>query len=410
MNSTLSNEQRKRRAAIVLPLLVLPFAALLFSVLGGGKTGQAKAAGLTEKRLKTDLPDVNLKNEGLDKMSYYDQARTDSLKRVELMRNDPYYQPGSQPADVNSGQFPGGIYGGGFSGGGNMRRQEAMIYDKINDINLSMGQNYPGASAQPFSSGPKTTGVMSEDLDRLEQMMSMMQGQQQPDREVMELGNLLKSIQEIQNPELVRQRLRDQSAKNKGQVFSVKTNRTSDIVSVLETEKRPSSGNGFYGLEETAEQNPGTAVRAVVHESQVLTEGARVKFRLKDDVFINGTFIPKDNFIHGTASLQGERLEVEIDQIQFRGALLPVKLTVYDLDGLPGIHIPGAIARDVAKQSGTDAIQGVGLSTLDPSLAAQAATAGVELTKTLLSKKMKLVKVTVKAGYQVLLKDENQKQ
>jgi hypothetical protein len=46
---------------------------------------------------------------------------------------------------------------------------------------------------------------------------------------------------------------------------------------------------------------------------------------------------------------------------------------------------------------------------MDPSLGAQAASAGIQAAKTLISKKVKLVKVTVKAGYQVLLRDNNQK-
>jgi len=36
----------------------------------------------------------------------------------------------------------------------------------------------------------------------------------------------------------------------------------------------------------------------------------------------------------------------------------------------------------------------------------QAASAGVQAVKTILSKKIKLVKVTVKAGYKILLKDK----
>jgi len=43
-------------------------------------------------------------------------------------------------------------------------------------------------------------------------------------------------------------------------------------------------------------------------------------------------------------------------------------------------------------------------------LGAQAASAGIETARDLISKKVKLVKVTVKAGYQVLLRDEKQKQ
>jgi hypothetical protein len=83
-------------------------------------------------------------------------------------------------------------------------------------------------------------------------------------------------------------------------------------------------------------------------------------------------------------------------------------MEVYDMDGLAGIYIPGAISRDVAKQSTDNALQSVALGSLDPSLGAQAASAGIETAKNLLSKKVKLVKVQVKAGYRILLKDKQQ--
>lgn len=86
-----------------------------------------------------------------------------------------------------------------------------------------------------------------------------------------------------------------------------------------------------------------------------------------------------------------------------------MQLSIVDMDGIEGVYVPGAITRDVAKGSADRAVQGIGFTTLDPSLGAQAANAGIEAAKTLLSKKAKLVKVTVKAGYQVLLRDEKQK-
>jgi hypothetical protein len=96
---------------------------------------------------------------------------------------------------------------------------------------------------------------------------------------------------------------------------------------------------------------------------------------------------------------------VTVSSIRFRQVLYPVSLQVYDMDGLPGIHIPGAITRDVAKESADQGISSMGLTALDPSLAGQAATAGIEAAKTLISRKIKLVRVSVKAGYQVLLKN-----
>jgi Conjugative transposon, TraM len=47
------------------------------------------------------------------------------------------------------------------------------------------------------------------------------------------------------------------------------------------------------------------------------------------------------------------------------------------------------------------------LTSLDPSFKAQATAAGISAAKNLISRKVKQVKVTVKTGYRVLLKDKN---
>jgi hypothetical protein len=115
----------------------------------------------------------------------------------------------------------------------------------------------------------------------------------------------------------------------------------------------------------------------------------------------------KDQFVFARV-LSGERLTIAITSIRDANSLLPVSLSVFDLDGMEGIYIPGAITRDAAKQASSQSIQDVQLYSMDNSLGVQAATAGIEAAKGLFAKKAKLIKVTVKAGYQVLLKDQNQ--
>jgi conjugative transposon TraM protein len=124
-------------------------------------------------------------------------------------------------------------------------------------------------------------------------------------------------------------------------------------------------------------------------------------------VYINGRLVEANSFIYGTCAINGERLTIQVNSIRDEHALLPVALAVYDLDGLEGVYIPGAIARDVAKQASSQSIQDIQLYSMDNSLGVQAAAAGVEAAKGLFSRKAKLIKVTVKAGYQVLLKDTN---
>ena len=79
------------------------------------------------------------------------------------------------------------------------------------------------------------------------------------------------------------------------------------------------------------------------------------------------------------------------------------------MDGIDGIYIPGAISRDVAKTSADRSLQTLGLNGVTDSWGAQAAEMGIEAAKSLMSKKVKLIKVVIKAGYQVLLYDEKQK-
>lgn len=128
-----------------------------------------------------------------------------------------------------------------------------------------------------------------------------------------------------------------------------------------------------------------------------------------NDIFVNKIQIPKNSFLFGIASLKGERLAVKITNIRYINSIFSVELSVYDMDGIAGIYIPGAIDRDVVKASADRSIQTLGIGSLNDSWGAQAAGMGVEAAKSLLSKKVKLIKVVVKAGYQVLLYDEKQK-
>jgi conjugative transposon TraM protein len=240
-------------------------------------------------------------------------------------------------------------------------------------------------------------------------MMQTLNKSNGDDPEIKQLDGALEKILDIQHPERVKDRIKEKSLKNKEVVFPITKTPKEESISLLDTgKKNPDKESAFFGLsDESSFSDNDNAIEAVIHENQILVNGAVVKLRLLNDLYINGSLIPKGNFVFGIASLNGERLEVEINSIRYNQSLYPVKLSVYDIDGLHGIYIPGAITRDVAKQSVDNSLQLMELSTMDPSFKAQAATAGIGAAKSLLSKKVKQVKVMVKAGYKVLLKDKN---
>jgi conjugative transposon TraM protein len=412
---------KQRKMLLVLPLLALPFITAIFWALGGGKMDAANSIAPQQKGFNVKLPNANLK-EGLplDKMNYYDLAALDSAKLDELIKKDPNYL--NQSFQIDSTEDSSAVTQRKERAGLNVSvhrdPNEEKVHQKLEALQKAI--NTPVSVPEQNNDYARYTksneaSIHSNDVDRLEQMMqSMSDGQESQDPELQQLGGMLESILDIQHPDRVQEKLKKASEAERGQVFAISTTEEENPVSSLQNKPVNATESGlnrFYSLDEPKNEDlMQNAVEAVIHETQSIVNGATVKFRLMNDIFINGTKIPKDNFLFGVASLKGERLTIKINSIRYNNSLFPVDLSVYDMDGLIGIYIPGAINRDVAKASADRSMQTLGVASLDDSWGAQAAGAGIEAAKSLLSKKVKLVKVVVKAGYQVLLRDEKQKQ
>jgi len=430
---------RKRKLLIVMPLLVLPFVTLLFWALGGGKVGNANEQQAQEG-LNMQLPDASFKEDKtLDKLSYYEKASSDSAKVYELMKNDPYYRSGKETdtsillhndssliAMTRNNYNDRYLNRSAYNNSTHSDPNEAKVYNKLAELNKALDN----AATQDTKTEDKinnrqpanATNINNKDVNRLEQMMQTMNQKDSADPEMQQLNSMMDKIIDMQHPERLQEKIRQTSEVRKGQVFAVSVNNQSTSVSFLNNGRNQklnnnntihkfNQQNNFYSLEDalalTDNQN---AIEAVVHETQTIVNGSSIKLRLVNDVYINGVLIPKNNFVFGTASLSGERLVININSIRYKNSLFPIELSAFDMDGMAGIYIPGAITSDVAMQSTDRAVQDIGLNSLTPSVGIQAASAGIEAAKTLFSKKVKLIKVTVKAGYKVLLRDEKQKQ
>ncbi|QKJ30300.1 conjugative transposon protein TraM [Mucilaginibacter mali] len=423
--ATQSINHRQRKFLLVLPVLVLPFIALLFWAMGGGRQKEQATSRLAG--LNMQLPAAKLKDDSADnKLSIYQQAEKDSLKFKQAQKDDPYYKadPAHGPDEqrdslqrydtgianrpVSTAASP--IFAGRSlnTAANNLRSNEQQINQKLELLNRQINQ------PAPADIGKTENGTNEAAPGQLRDNAAAINTAGSEDPQMAQLSNMLDKIQEIQNPGLVQRKLREQSEKNRGQVFAVSTfkkeNTVSDFGGTESLFQFNSQSNGFYSFDNSTAASSQNAIEAVIHESKTVVNGSTVKLRLVNDVFINGVLIPKDNFVFGLAALNGDRLTIKISSIHYQHSIFPVDLSVYDIDGVSGIYIPGAISRDVAKESADQSIQNIGFSSYDPSLGAQAATAGITAAKSLFSRKVRLVKVTVKAGYQVLLRDEKQKQ
>lgn len=422
---------RRRKFLMTLPLLVLPFLTMIFWALGGGQGTPVQAKSLNNG-LNFELPDAHFQDKEIwNKLSLYEMAERDSAKFEEARESDPYFDLitfqealAQQPIEDNINQdnlidtFP---HKDRLAVDPNEERVNNKLEELYREINKPVVK--PQTVEQEVvvqTSDPQ----FSSDVEKLEQMMEMMNDNGTSDPEMQQIESMLDKILDVQHPERVKEKLKVQSEQSKQHVYAVEASNESGNISLLANEKTEtaqlgneysmnsvisgaSPQNAFYGLDDEVIRNQPeeNAIEAVIHDTQEVVAGATVKMRLLDDIFINSKLIPKDQLIYGVCAINGERLTIEIGSIRTGNYLLPVSLTVYDLDGMEGIYIPGAISRDAAKQTSDEAIQNMQLMTMDPSIGAQAASAGIEATKGLLSKKAKLIKVTVKAGYKILLKD-----
>lgn len=409
---------RQRKFLVALPLLMLPFVTLMFWAFGGGKGNNVSAQTTMQHGLNLKLPDAKLKNDkALNKLSFYEKAALDSAKTKEAEKLDPYWN--KSLTDSNSSILPFGTIGKPLSSDYGLDANKMKVYDKLDELKkaLDKSQQATGYSSQANEHEYSLKSFSSSnDVDRLQAMMQKMKQDRAEDPEMTQLNNMLDKIMAIQNPDQIKSTDKTSTEKT----LSVKTKKQKADISLLkgsnnkgisDTNIAKVSTNGFYSVSNdfTSDSSYVNSIEAIIPETQTIVAGATVKLTLSNDVTINDVALPSGTFVYGTASLSNERLKIEINSIRFQNSILPVSLSVYDMDGQEGIYIPGSINRTVAKESANNAIGGMNATTIDPSIGAQAASAGIEAAKSLFSKKIKLVKMTVRAGYKVLLKDDHDK-
>jgi conjugative transposon TraM protein len=392
---------KHRKFMLVLPLIILPFLIILFIILGGGKDPSTGFSSQPPSGLNARLPDAHFKKGAeKSKLSVYEEASKDSAILKEKIKNDPYYQ--FEPHDSESSNV---------SRPTEMEQNESKIMDKLAQLKAVLHGKDEVSEPVIHSRNPD----LVSQPQTAETMISKMGSSKSHNTEMDQLNSMLDKVMAIQHPEILQDSLSRLARSNDKAFYHVDINRLSQDAETFTSSEESgamasSKTNRFYDLasEQSIENALDNGIEAVVPETQVLVSGSTVKLRILNDININGHLILKNQNIYGITTLAGERLKIQFSTLRSGNTLLPVSMEAYDMDGLAGVFIPGSINRDVAKQSGDQALGAVALTSLDPSIGAQAAGAGIQAAKTLISKKVKLMKVTIKAGYRVLLKDSKQ--
>lgn len=149
-------------------------------------------------------------------------------------------------------------------------------------------------------------------------------------------------------------------------------------------------------------------IRACVYRTVTVTDGSEVALRLLEPILAGEVRIPANTIVTGTARIDGGRLGVTISAIQHEGCIIPVELSVYDVDGIEGIAAPVSEEIDAVKEIAANMGAGMGSSiTITDDAGSQLLSdlgrSAIQGVSSYVSKKMRTVKVTLKAGYAVLL-------
>ncbi len=177
---------------------------------------------------------------------------------------------------------------------------------------------------------------------------------------------------------------------------------------VVSTLGQTSTVRGFNTSVGTMRAVAKNTIAAVVAGNQSVVDGESVKLRTTEPMWVGNRLIPRNTTIVGSARVQGERLEIEITSIECEGSIYEVELQVYDSDGQEGINIPQSMESDALHEIGANMGSTMGSSiNISTNTGAQIASdvgrGLINGVSQYLTKKLRTVKVHLKAGYRVML-------
>ncbi|HNP68089.1 conjugative transposon protein TraM [Pelobium manganitolerans] len=166
---------------------------------------------------------------------------------------------------------------------------------------------------------------------------------------------------------------------------------------------------GFYTAGSTQQAvQPKNSIKACVHDAQTVVGETGVRLRLLEPAQTPQRTIPKGTIVTANAKFQNGRLQLKITSIELEGNIIPVDITIYDLDGQQGLSVPYSPEMNALTEMAGNMSQTGGTSVMLTQNAGQQVAA--DLSKGVVqgisgyfAKKVRTPKVTLKAGHQVFL-------
>lgn len=420
-------ERQKRKKLFIYPLMVALFIGAMWLIFApSDEEKDEQQAGFN-----TDVP-APADNKLLgDKQSAYEQdllERKQAERRAQMQDlasmfgngNDDYEEDYSEPNNE-----PQRSYG---SSGGSSRPRETIYAsaNAYNDINRTLGSFYEQPAEDPekeemrlkleelnarLEQTESPRNAMDEQLALMEKsyelaakyLPSGQNGAIPPTQPTIAATESAKPVETYRNGKAqmtpvgqVQQR-----------IVSGLSQPISDSAFIADYSQERNMGfHTAVGTEGKSEKN---TIKACIHDNQTITDGQAVRMRLLEPMRAGETVIPRNALITGMAKIQGERLGISITSLEYEGLIIPVTLTVIDSDGQEGIFIPGSMEINAIKEVAANMGAGLGSSinisqqSAGDQLLTDLGRGAIQGTSQYIAKKMRIVKVHLKAGYNLML-------
>lgn len=378
----------------------------------------------------TELPDPRGAGIEADKIAAYEleDMRVKQEQKMRTLEDFTAMTPDDEEEEVveipEESKYTSGVGSGSSYRSGSTRSNSfSTSTSAYNDINATLGSFYEEPREDPEKEALKA------ELEELKQSMAQQQNSQPTYADQVALleksyelaakympGNAATSESAAEEVEST-----TRSGKAKAQpvghvttpVVSALAQPVSDSVMIAGLSQ--SVGGGFHtAVGEAPKQTARNTIKACVHGDQTIISGQSVRLRLLEAMRVGKYVLPRNTLITGEGSIKGERLDIEILQVEHNGTIIPVELTVHDNDGQAGIFIPGSMEASAAKEMAANLGQNLGTSisitnqSAGDQLLSEVGRGAIQGVSQYISKKMREEKVHLKSGYTLMLYQNNQ--
>ena len=345
---------------LFLPLVMIPFIVLIFYILGGG-SAPANEKNVDQPTTSKDginyqLPEADRTIGIVDKMEAA-QSQSDRIAtrdyHIETDEGLPLITFGEDsttlPDDTKSENRAdrNGSKGSNHSAETNSQ-DHLMAHIKRQEAQVKLEMEQAAKDTATFGKGEMTKQVgQPATLNNDKQQQEPKSKSKEPDHH----PSGIDEVEALYNRSLALERQNDSLSFRLKEANQREEKRALDQARSYSLDK---TGGSLSAKDKSTAAIPG-AIRAEIYETATVLTGNRVKIRLLEDTRLNGREIRRNTFVYGICRIDNERLQIEVQQIQTDGQFLPVKITVCDLDGLPGLYVPDNALRKVTKEVGGSA-------------------------------------------------------